>query len=51
MADLLIAGGSILNIFFAVLLTNARLFPMTINLIPIIQNNKIPKWKFFLLVT
>ena len=47
MADLLIAGGSILNIFFAVLLTNARLFPMTINLIPIIQNNKVAKWKFF----
>ena len=49
MADLLIAGGSILNIFFAVLLTNARLFPMTINLIPIIQNKNIAKWKFFLI--
>tara|TARA_E500000178_G_scaffold339682_1_gene381449 strand:- start:510 stop:1208 length:699 start_codon:yes stop_codon:yes gene_type:complete len=49
MADLLIAGGSILNIFFAVLLTNARLFPMTINLIPIIKNNKTSKWKYFLI--
>ena len=49
MADLIIAGGSILNIFFAVLLTNARLFPMTINLIPIIQNKKISKWKFFII--
>ena len=49
MADLLIAGGSILNIFFAVLLTNARLFPMTINLIPIIKNTKTSKWKLFLI--
>lgn len=49
MADILIAGGNLLNIFFAVLLTNARLFPMTISLIPIIQNNKIPKWKYFLI--
>ena len=49
MADLLITGGSILNIFFAVLLTNARLFPMTINLIPIIKNTKTSKWKYFLI--
>tara|TARA_A100001011_G_C14313711_1_gene846893 strand:- start:1795 stop:2496 length:702 start_codon:yes stop_codon:yes gene_type:complete len=49
MADLLLSGGSILNIFFAVLLTNARLFPMTINLIPIIKNTKTSKWKYFLI--
>lgn len=48
MADILIAGGSILNIFFAVLLTNARLFPMTINLIPIIYNKEVSKWKYFI---
>ena len=49
MADCLIAGGSILNIFIAVLFTNARLFPMTINLIPIIKNTTTSKWKYFLI--
>ncbi len=47
MADTLLAGGSLINIFFAVLLTNARLFPMTISMIPIIYDKKIPRWKYY----
>ncbi len=49
MADVLLAGGNLLNIFFAVLLTNARLFPMTLNMLPIIKENNIPKWKYYLI--
>ena len=49
MAETVLSGGNLLNIFFAVLFTNARLFPMTINLIPIIKNTKTSKWKYFLI--
>lgn len=49
MADLLIAGGSILNIFFAVLLTNARLFPMTMYIIPTIKSKNKSNWRYFLI--
>jgi len=38
MAETLLAGGNLLNIFLAVLLTNARLFPMTIYLTPLLKN-------------
>ena len=34
-------------IFFAVLLTNARLFPMTMYLIPILKNNKDSQFKYY----
>ena len=49
MAETLLSGGNLLNIFLAVLLTNARLFPMTVYLIPIIKNNNTPKWQLFLI--
>jgi len=49
MAETLISGGNLLNVFFAVFLTNARLFPMTMHLMPIIRNKSIPKWKYFLI--
>ena len=48
MAETLLAGGNLLNIFLAVLLTNARLFPMTLYLIPTIRNKKTSKWQLFL---
>ena len=32
MAETLLSGGNLLNIFFAVLFTNARLFPMTMHI-------------------
>tara|TARA_Y100001935_G_C17143550_1_gene426819 strand:- start:28 stop:552 length:525 start_codon:yes stop_codon:yes gene_type:complete len=47
MAETLLAGGNLLNIFLAVLLTNARLFPMTLYLIPTIKNKKTSKWQLF----
>ena len=49
MAETLLAGGNLLNIFFAVLFTNARLFPMTMHVIPTIKTKKIQNWKYFLL--
>ena len=49
MADMLIAGGNLLNVFFAVLLTNLRLLPMTINMMPILENKKIKRWKYYLI--
>ena len=48
MAETLLAGGNLLNVFLAVLLTNARLFPMTLYLIPIIRNKKTSRWQLFL---
>ena len=49
MAETLLSGGNLLNIFFAVLFTNARLFPMTMHVIPTIKNKNIQTWKYFLL--
>jgi len=49
MAETIVAGGTFLNIFLAVLLTNARLYPMTVNLIPIIRHPHYPKWKYYCL--
>ncbi len=48
MAETIVAGGTLLNIFLAVLLTNARLYPMTVNLIPIIRHSNYPKWRYYL---
>ncbi len=48
MAEIIVQGGTLLNIFLAVLLTNARLYPMTVNLIPIIRHPNYPKWKYYL---
>ena len=39
MAETVIVHGTFLNIFLSVYLTNARLYPMTINLIPVISQN------------
>ena len=48
MAETILAGGTLLNIFLAVLLTNSRLYPMTVNITPVIRNSNIPKWKEYL---
>lgn len=48
MAETILAGGTLLNIFLAVLLTNSRLYPMTVNITPLIKNPNIPKWKQYL---
>ena len=49
MTETLLSGGNLLNIFFAVLFTNARLFPMTMHIIPTIKTNKVRLWKYFIL--
>jgi len=48
MAETILAGGTLLNIFLAVLLTNSRLYPMTVNITPVIRNSNISKWKQYL---
>lgn len=48
MAETILAGGTLLNIFLAVLLTNSRLYPMTVNITPLIRNSNVPKWKQYL---
>jgi predicted branched-subunit amino acid permease len=49
MAETLIVNGTLLNIFMAVFLTNARLYPMTVNLVPVIRQKSIPKWHYYFL--
>ena len=49
MAETLIVNGTLLNILIAVFLTNARLYPMTVNLIPVIRQNNRPRWHYYFL--
>jgi len=49
MAETLIVEGALLNVFLAVLLTNARLYPMTVNLIPVVRQEGRPKWHYYVL--
>ena len=48
MAESLIVGASLLNIFFAVWLVNARLYPMTVSLFPLLMHKSQPKLKYYL---
>jgi predicted branched-subunit amino acid permease len=48
MAESLIVGASLLNIFLAVWLVNARLYPMTVSLFPLLTHKKQPKLKYYL---
>ena len=48
MAETLIVHGTFLNIFLSVYLTNARLYPMTINLIPVIREQNRPRWHYYI---
>jgi predicted branched-subunit amino acid permease len=48
MAETIIVHGTLLNIFLSVYLTNARLYPMTLNLVPVITEQKRPKWHYYL---
>ncbi|NCU55502.1 MAG: branched-chain amino acid ABC transporter permease [Candidatus Fonsibacter ubiquis] len=47
MAETLIVNGTLLNILIAVFLTNARLYPMTVNLVPVIRQKSRPRWSRF----
>ena len=48
MADSLLVGASLLNIFLAVWLVNARLYPMTVALFPLMMDKSHSRWKYYL---
>ena len=48
MAESLLVGASLINIFIAVWLVNARLYPMTVSLMPLLIHRKQPRWKYYL---
>ena len=47
MAESIIIGTSLLNIFLAVWLVNARLYPMTVSLFPLLTHKSQPKLKYY----
>lgn len=48
MAESLMVGASLINIFLAAWLVNARLYPMTVSLMPLLMHESQPKWKYYL---
>ena len=48
LAESIMIGASLINIFLAVWLVNARLYPMTVSLMPLVITNHQPKWKYYL---
>ena len=48
MAESLLVGASLVNIFLAVWLVNARLYPMTVSLMPLLMHETQPRWKYYL---
>ena len=48
MAESLLVGASLVNIFLAVWLVNFRLYPMTVSLFPLLDHKSQPKWKYYL---
>ncbi len=48
MAESMLIGVSLLNIFLAVWLVNARLYPMTVSLMPLLLDKNQPRWKYYL---
>jgi predicted branched-subunit amino acid permease len=47
MAESLLVGASLFNIFLAVWLVNARLYPMTVSLMPLLMDQSQPRWKYY----
>ena len=47
MAESMLIGASLLNIFLAVWFVNARLYPMAISLFPLMMHKSQPKWKYY----
>ena len=45
MAESLLVGASLLNIFLAVWFVNARLYPMAVSLFPLMIHKRQPRWK------
>tara|TARA_B100000963_G_scaffold152511_1_gene132835 strand:- start:631 stop:1335 length:705 start_codon:yes stop_codon:yes gene_type:complete len=48
MAESMLIGASLINIFIAVWLVNARLYPMTVSLMPLLIDESQPRWKYYL---
>ena len=48
MAESMLIGASLLNIFLAVWFVNARLYPMAVSLFPLMMDENQPKWKYYL---
>ena len=48
MAESMLIGASLINIFIAVWLVNARLYPMTVSLMPLLMHENQPRWKYYL---
>ena len=48
MAESLLVGASLINIFLAVWLVNTRLYPMTVALMPLLLHKNQPRWKYYL---
>ena len=48
MAESMFIGASLINIFVAVWLVNARLYPMTVSLMPLLMHKKQSRWKYYL---
>ena len=48
MAESMLVGASLINIFLAVWLVNARLYPMTVSLMPLLMHENQPRWKYYL---
>ena len=47
MAESLLIGSSLLNIFLGVWFVNARLYPMAVSLFPLMMHKNQPKWKYY----
>ena len=47
MAESMLIGASLLNIFLAVWIVNARLYPMAVSLFPLMMHKSQPKWKYY----
>tara|TARA_B100000686_G_C16541609_1_gene837753 strand:+ start:123 stop:827 length:705 start_codon:yes stop_codon:yes gene_type:complete len=48
MAESMLIGASLVNIFLAVWLVNSRLYPMTVSLMPLLFHKSQPRWKYYL---
>ena len=48
MAESMLIGSSLINIFLAVWLVNSRLYPMTVSLMPLLIHKSQPRWKYYL---
>ena len=48
MAESMLIGASLINIFLAIWIVNARLYPMTVSLMPMLIHKSQPRWKYYL---